>query len=985
MQNDEGTSETVGTPQIKPVLHSQGMDHHHNLNSNNVTMAQPRPKPIPKGKLQIPLPKGKQMPTAPMEEDSPSTTKAPSATAPIGSQQELTDVPNLKGEEGEIDRESGAREPNSLKDVVESMETRNHPEKVSNDINNATEPKQQPVETTESAGSDEWNENSNEPANERPELLPETESSQHSTQDSLQIATRTSQSSAESKQSLVLLVSSSDPTSVAALNAVDTVLRAKNISYETIDVMDAEAKPMIDDLLSVSRIRNEFPQFFLVDLTTGGAAFWGDCSRFQKDGDLFEQDLFGNRATLDTENSPVICRDPLPETQAVETSSPEATPSASAENLLEQFTMQLKRLEENHQIEMMETERRHAQEIESIRSSINHGECDATRIQLEERLMAQIREKEEKLRDVIQRNEGYQLKLDVLKREVEGTQALLEAKNSDMGKFSEENLKQLRSWEKKVDEAEVEIQKAKEHSKSLEVSLEESKKELSTAHEEHENLRARLKTLAGELKARRAECRELKTSIDVITDEKSNLTLKIENLEFQLSDRDRSGSERYEEIEKLRSELAATTAEVEKLRKIVNEKDSENDRLLSEYKRKTQSALAMANSRTASAVQAKEEAELEARAARSTADSAMERAVQAELKSKAAIAEARVTVNDMEIQRDEAIRKHGESAAFLEEKASEITQLQSDLVESRAVEKGKEDELAKALSDLANEKTSSLSFQKDLTDLNSRISLLRDEVQTLREKLRHAEAAVSTPAEQLPEKKSASQNDTRSTKQVIDSSTVAILQQELRDANQVINELKEALQNAVEVDDKNRMSERVTEGAGSDVRHNINGNNDSIPLFYAMEKQAELNVARNEITRLANLLSNAQAHKMEALDAADDMRRKMEDAEARLMRFEKLRPSGKIGDSARSGTDANRQTLDDSGAVNIEYLKNIMLRYLNATSLSEKRALVPVVGAVLCLTHEEQQKAIASLEESVSIGGVGSTLFESFTGKLTSK
>ncbi|GAX13790.1 hypothetical protein FisN_30Lh084 [Fistulifera solaris] len=795
------------------------------------------------------------------------------------------------------------------------------------------------------------------------------------------------------KQSLVLLVSSSDPTFETAQIATEALLQSRSISYETIDIADKEAKMMIDDLLSVSGILKEFPQFFLVDLMTGEATFWGNYSRFQKkmEDNLLEKDLFRNLLNEVAEYSPENGNATISASKAIErlSSSEDAMPNGSPESLLEQFTLQLKRLEENHQAEMLEIERRHAQEIELIRSSMNHEDCELTRMQLEERLMAQVREKEERLHDVMKSNEGYQLKLDVLKREVEGTQALLEAKKADMGKFSEENLKHLRLWEKKVNEAEAEIAKAKEHSKMLEISLEDSKKELSVSLEENEKSRGRLKELASELKARRAECRQLQTNIDDLSNDKSALILKVESLEFQLSDRDRSGSERYEEIEKLRAELSVATAEVDKLQKILNDKDADNERVLAEYKRKTQSALAMANSRTASAIQSKEEAELEARAARSTADSAMERVVQAELSCKATVIEAQATVKAMVLERDVALKKHEESVAFLEAKNARIEQLQIELVEAHASLKGKEDELAKLSSDLSSERTTSLSYQNDLVDSNARISLLREEVKNLREKLRHAEDAAPTQAEQPDDKKTMSHNDAQLSKKAIDSSAVSILQQELREANQVIDELKEALQNAVDMNDKTRMNqveETITITNNEfDVGHRkIYDNNGSIPLFYAVEKQAELNVARNEITRLANLLSNAQAQKMEALDNVEEMRRKMEDAEARLKRHEKLRRSSRR-ESTGDAADGSMPSLEDSGAVNIEYLKNIMLRYLNSTSLSEKRALVPVVGAVLCLTKEEQQKAIASLEESVSIGGVGSTLFETFSGKLISK
>merc|ERR1712115_442518 len=100
-------------------------------------------------------------------------------------------------------------------------------------------------------------------------------------------------------------------------------------------------------------------------------------------------------------------------------------------------------------------------------------------------------------------------------------------------------------------------------------------------------------------------------------------------------------------------------------------------------------------------------------------------------------------------------------------------------------------------------------------------------------------------------------------------------------------------------------------------------------------------------------------------------RQKMEDAESRLKRFKKLgaasgtaqgngsslasnlgswRNSGAV---PRHGTMALRKVNNDmisshsDSTVNLEYLKNMMLSYLNARTLNEKKALIPVIAAVL--------------------------------------
>ena len=98
------------------------------------------------------------------------------------------------------------------------------------------------------------------------------------------------------------------------------------------------------------------------------------------------------------------------------------------DRLLEQFSQQMQRLDENHQAELQERDEQHAREMEDAMKSMNHDECERQRCAAEEQLMEKVREKEELLVQVLKKCEGQKLKIDVLKRELEGTQKLLEEK-----------------------------------------------------------------------------------------------------------------------------------------------------------------------------------------------------------------------------------------------------------------------------------------------------------------------------------------------------------------------------------------------------------------------------------------------------------------------------------------------------------------------------------------------------------------------------
>lgn len=155
-------------------------------------------------------------------------------------------------------------------------------------------------------------------------------------------------------------------------------------------------------------------------------------------------------------------------------------------------------------------------------------------------------------------------------------------------------------------------------------------------------------------------------------------------------------------------------------------------------------------------------------------------------------------------------------------------------------------------------------------------------------------------------------------------------------------------------------------------------------MFYALEKQAELSIAKDEINRLANLLGDMEAARMEALEDRNKMRIRMEEAEAKVKRQEKL------GQSVVNPTDRRRsvnilQSPGHAGEgenVNLEYLKNVILQYLNATTLAQRKSLIPVVGAVLCLTQDEQRRAVSALESTSGLQSVGTSIIEGLETSL---
>jgi hypothetical protein len=693
----------------------------------------------------------------------------------------------------------------------------------------------------------------------------------------------------------------------------------------------------------------------------------------------------------------------LAEESAASAKSPatETAPSNTPDQL-ENFSRQMQRVEANYQEERKSMEQEHARQIEEIQESFNHDACEASRKDLEKRLLAQMEEKDEQLHDIGRSNEGYRLKLDVLKREVEGTQQLLEARDSDMGKANEDHGRYLKTLEQKVGESEGRAAKSNKEVQRLRVVLESSTTDLGALKEEHGALKARVKIVAAELKDRRVECRELGSEVVDFREKNEQLQDNLDNMKYQLTHQDKSRSEKDEEMEQLRAKLVDAATDLTEAKKAVEVQEAKGEKALVDYKKKAQASLSLANSRTAAAVQAKEEAELDCRAARTTADSAMDRAVNAELTSKQALAEAKATVKSMELEKAEAVENLEHKKDELMKVEVEHAATQEQLQQSLSAKEKISDELQRALAKLEEQQAKAVALQEKLLISEERVKSLVGDVATLRESLQRAEVVAASvdkhDQKHVDAKTSTSVNETEEAgRQSSDDETIRMLQQELDDANEAIEDLKEGLKNAVQSNGSPHQEGQLDQSERSADHVESNGGN-STPLFYAMEKQAELNIARNEINRLANLYGNVQSEKTEAFEAMQDMKKRMEDAEARLGRYEKLGTKSNGGPpqeseagatSVHSSGDAQHaggeEARSNSSGVNIEYLKNVMLSYLNAKTLAEKKALVPVISAVLCLTADESKNALKNVEESVSLGGVGVSLFESFSGRLTGK
>ena len=514
--------------------------------------------------------------------------------------------------------------------------------------------------------------------------------------------------------------------------------------------------------------------------------------------------------------------------------------------------------------------------------------------------------------------------------------------------------------------------------------------EFNSTTENYNTLKSRAKAVATELKDRRVEVRTLSSRNEELTITNASLETELANLKSQNDQQRRTISYKDKDIESLNDKIKSLSKEMDAKDSLLQDRSSVGEKAISSYKRKAQEALAAANSRLATANQAREEAESDAKAAKTASDDAVERARIAEAKRTDAERSASEAVTALEKEKSAHLQAVSEWQRTVDEMKDSIESIRIELTDTESSKDSLYAKLEQTNTRLNEQKELNDELHQKLFEAKDLCNSLQEEVHNLRDDAQRSSAAAfkRQKDESLNTDGEKNEGKTSTINQAESDGTIIMLQQELQGANDAISELKLALRMAL-LEKTETSTAEVTQSTTNHHKDSASGN-DSTPLFFAIEKQNELNTARDEINRLANMLGDAESEKQEAFDAMEEMKRKMDDANARLKRYEKLglKPNAPTRNSTSAsgyasyrGMGHNGVSRENDSAVNLEYLKNVVLSYLNAKTLAERRKLVPVVATVLCLTPEEHEKAVRSVEESAGLTGVASSFWENLESK----
>mmetsp|Transcript_30719 Transcript_30719/g.53324 ORF Transcript_30719/g.53324 Transcript_30719/m.53324 type:complete len:593 (-) Transcript_30719:73-1851(-) len=563
----------------------------------------------------------------------------------------------------------------------------------------------------------------------------------------------------------------------------------------------------------------------------------------------------------------------------------------------------------------------------------------------------------------------------------------------------------------------------------LKSSVSALQSDLDTTSDAYNTLKSRAKAVATELKDRRIEVRNLSSENEELTSSNTSMDTQLSNLRALVNQHELTIGYKDKDMEVLNEKVKGLNKQIQQGSVKSLQDRSVGEKAISSYKRKAQEALAAANARLAAANQAREETESDAKNARSASDYAVERARVAEMKK----SEAEKKANDLHSLLDSERLSSSKDVNELKESVNNlrdtVNSLQSEVEEAADTRVKLVSELEQLNSNLMEQKEKNSDLREQLIESNTLCESLQREVHDLNDEVQRSSAVAFKRAKDSGEGSNNLEKNhaDRSSIHLLSAEsggdreesdgTIIMLQQELQGANEAIAELKLALRTTLlEMTDNDyaRGSKPTTAGRGVETyatqTNGVDGSsdskqgNESTPLFFAIEKQNELKTARDEINRLANMLGDAESSKQEAYDAMDEMRQMMEEANSRLLRYEKLgmkssnhRPpmshssygpfrstsagghsSGVLHDDAAATRTANS---GNDSVVNLEYLKNVMLSFLTAKTLADRRKLVPVVATVLCLTPEEQAQAVNSVEQTAGLTGVASSFWENIGSK----
>jgi len=457
----------------------------------------------------------------------------------------------------------------------------------------------------------------------------------------------------------------------------------------------------------------------------------------------------------------------------------------------------------------------------------------------------------------------------------------------------------------------------------------------STLAEKHDNLKERAKAIATEVKDRRAEVKSLKETIESSIPAAAKSNIRISELEAIVKELKRLRGDELETLKTVQEENAKLVLKNQKFglaekkeSDVESEKITELESRFEQYKEKAQSALAKSNQKFIQEQTAREAAE----------------------KNLSAQKESLHEINKLE-----------EQTCSLSNNIQQLQHTITSLTTELADAKHQVDQTSQQLADSRDAQTSlDHQLSASLTDVQSRGSEI-ESLKNLLEEFKKERCANEAKLKEVSDEiRMRLEGELRERdieldglRQVVATAPPSATNDNDKDNAVLSNNLRAKIE---------QLEIQLAEGkiqAASSAPPPSSTSSSSQPLFYSMQKEAELRATQDEISRLASIIGDSEFAAQEAVEHSEILQRKIDEMDAKLKRAER---SFGVG--------------GEEGQVNNEYLKNVIMMFLTAGTHAEKIQLLPVLEMVLCLTDSEAVAARAGINSSLGLRGAGGALLD---------
>jgi len=250
------------------------------------------------------------------------------------------------------------------------------------------------------------------------------------------------------------------------------------------------------------------------------------------------------------------------------------------QHTLDNFVKQLERMTESHQLEMDELQRTHRIEMDRLQAELDDEKETKKKDQarkevasqdkflkqvreMEKQCNAQLEEKENQLREVTKRNEGMALKLNTLKREVDGLAKLVDERDDEIATLKQGHGTTMLEVEDQVKIGQEGLARRDAEISKLKSTLSMVQTELDERTESYNTLKGRAKAVATELKDRRVEVRNLTASNEELVTSNATLETQVTNLSATVNQHEITLSYKEKDLEVLNDKVKELNKQIE--------------------------------------------------------------------------------------------------------------------------------------------------------------------------------------------------------------------------------------------------------------------------------------------------------------------------------------------------------------------------------------------------------------------------------------